>query len=78
MKDVSGKNKVISLEPFDLPRFALHFHKCPNVVEVQKPDFDSESQYFGVIKAFTLARFIVKDPVCFFFFVTLQQLVEIS
>ena len=37
------------LEPFDLERFVLHFNKCPDVVEAQKPDFETESLYFGVI-----------------------------
>jgi len=44
-----AEKKVISLEPFDLPRFALHIHKYPNVKEAQKPDFETESLYFGVI-----------------------------
>ena len=63
MNDVSGREKVIFLEAFDLERFALHFHNCPNVVEAEKPNFISESQYFVVIQAFTLAHLIVKDPV---------------
>ena len=63
MKDVSGRKKVISLEPFDLEKFALHFHKCPDVVEAQKPDSETKSKYFGVIQAFTLAQLIVKDPI---------------
>ena len=63
MKDVYGRKKVISLEPFDLERFALHFHKCPDVVEAHLPDFETEGQYLGLIQAFTLAHFIVKDPV---------------
>ena len=62
MEDVSGRKKVISLEPFDLERFALHFHKCPNVEEAQKPDSETESQHFWVIQAFTLAHFIVRNP----------------
>ena len=44
-----AEKKVISLEPLDLERFALHFHKCPDVAEAKKPDFETESQYFGVI-----------------------------
>ena len=43
-----GRKKVIYLEPFDLEKFALQFYKCPDVVEAQKPDFETESQYFGV------------------------------
>ena len=57
------EKKVICLEPFDLERFVLHFHKCPDVVEAHKLDFETEGQYLGVIKAFTLAHFVVKDPV---------------
>ena len=44
----SGRKKVISLEPFDLERFFLHFHKCTDIVEAQKPDFETDCQYFGV------------------------------
>ena len=44
----SGRNNVIFLEPFDLEKFSLHFQKCPDLVEAQKPDFETESQYFGV------------------------------
>jgi len=43
------EKKVTSLGPFNLERFALQFHKCPNVAKAQKPDFETESQYFGVI-----------------------------
>ena len=48
---------------FDLERFAADFHKYPDVVEAQKPNFEIEFQYFGVIYAFTVAHFILKDPV---------------
>ena len=51
------------LKPYDLEKFAFHFRKCPYVVEAQKPDSETESQHFGVIQAFTLAHFIVRDPV---------------
>ena len=37
-------NKGVSLELFDSERFVLHFHKCPDVVEAKKPDFETESQ----------------------------------
>ena len=61
--EYNKEKNVISLEPFDLQRFTLHFHKCSDVAEAQKPDFKTESQYFGVIQAFDLAHFIVRDPV---------------
>ena len=33
------------------------------MVVAQKPYFETENQYLGVIWAFTLAHFIVRDPV---------------
>ena len=38
-----------SLKPFNFKWFALHFHKCPNLMVAQKSYFETQNQYLRVI-----------------------------
>ena len=53
----------MSIEPFDLERFSLHYHKCPHPKKGKMPPVDIFNQYSIDLKAFTLLQSEMKDPV---------------
>ena len=57
------RKRIISLKPFDIEKFALHFHKCPHLGKDLMPLVDIFNQHLFVIPAFTFAQYEMTDPV---------------
>ena len=64
---------MISLEPSILEMVALHFHKCPDLMQTPMYDLKHKKLFQLVIQAFTYSQFDLKGPVyrfLYFFFLT--------